>query len=292
MSEIHRSIVTDCDDDHCAPGKLRTADQNVTFGMPRHRGVNGGDECRAAFDRLSNELQTSFREHDLLIQALALHYHFGAIHPFADGNGRTARALEALMLQRAGLRDSLFIAMSNFYYDEKREYLASLAQSRAANHDLTAFLKFGLRGIAVQSARLASAIKTEVSKQIFRNLMHDLFTRLENTRKRVIVKRQLSLLEKLLNADKKIEFFQLSTLVRNDYASRSDPESALVRDLNRLHALGAIRIEKETDAAGENTYYIGVRLDWPSKITDTEVFAKLAQLPKSKTYGFLSSDES
>jgi Fic family protein len=292
MSEIHRSIVTDCDDDHCAPGKLRSADQNVTFGMPRHRGVNGGDECRAAFDQLSNELQTSFREHDLLIQALALHYHFGAIHPFADGNGRTARALEALMLQRAGLRDSLFIAMSNFYYDEKREYLASLAQSRAANHDLTAFLKFGLRGIAVQSARLASAIKTEVSKQIFRNLMHDLFTRLENTRKRVIVKRQLSLLEKLLNTDKRIEFFQLSTLVRNDYASRSDPESALVRDLNRLHALGAIRIEKETDAAGENTYYIGVRLDWPSKITDTEVFAKLAQLPKSKTYGFLSSDES
>jgi Fic family protein len=292
MCDIHRSIVTECDDDHCAPGVLRTGDQNVTFGMPRHRGASAGEECRAAFDRLSDELQTSFRHHDPLIQALALHYHFASIHPFADGNGRSARALEALMLQRAGLRDSLFIAMSNFYYDEKRAYLESLAQVRAANHDLTTFLKFGLRGIALQSARLSKAIRDEVSKQLFRNLMHDLFTRLENTRKRVIVKRQLRLLEKLLNTDGRIEFFQLAEFVKNDYRSRSKPLDALIRDLNRLHALGAIRIDKEDSTTGDAVYYLGVRLDWPSRITETEFFARLAQLPKSKTYGFLSADES
>lgn len=50
------------------------------------------------------------------------------MHPFLDGNGRTARAVEALMLQRAGLRDALFIAMSNYYYDEKTVYLAALAE--------------------------------------------------------------------------------------------------------------------------------------------------------------------
>jgi Fic family protein len=38
-----------------------------------------------------------------VIQALALRYHFAAMHSFMDGNGRTARALEALMLQRVGL---------------------------------------------------------------------------------------------------------------------------------------------------------------------------------------------
>jgi hypothetical protein len=48
------------------------------------------------------------------------------------------------MLQRAGLRDSAFIAQSNYYYLEKECYLAVLAEVRIQNHDLTAFIKFGL----------------------------------------------------------------------------------------------------------------------------------------------------
>jgi Fic family protein len=96
--EAHRRIVTDCDDDHCAPGKLRGRDQNVTFGFPRRRGCEGGPVCEKAFSALLRALLLEFRAHDPLIQAMALHYHFAAMHPFLDGNGRTARALEALIL--------------------------------------------------------------------------------------------------------------------------------------------------------------------------------------------------
>ncbi|MBI3680677.1 MAG: Fic family protein, partial [Acidobacteria bacterium] len=115
MCEVHRRMVTGADEDHCAPGEIRAEDHNVTFGSPPHRGAEGGKECQEAFLGLSHALQHEFLAHDLLIQALAIHYHFAAIHPFLDGNGRTARALEALMLQRAGLRNTLFIAMSNYY---------------------------------------------------------------------------------------------------------------------------------------------------------------------------------
>ena len=290
ICEAHRLIVTDCDEDHCPPGRIRWEDQNVTFGSPKHRGAVGGAECEKAFKSLASEVQGRFKEHDPLIQALALHYHFAAIHPFLDGNGRTARALEALMLQRAGLRDSLFIAMSNYYYDEKRSYLESLAAVRASDHDLTPFLKFGLRGIAMQSSRLAEMIKNEVSRQLFRNLMHELFTRLESTRKRVIVKRQLGLLEKLLNTDGKIEFSELANSMKEEYKSRKAPVNAIIRDLNRLGALGAIWIEKADGPTPKSgpVYYISVRLDWPSRITEAEFFAKIAAMPRSKTYGFLS----
>ncbi len=75
------------------------------------------------------------------------------MHPFLDGNGRTARALEALVLQRAGLRDTAFIAMSNYYYEEKAAYLDVLAEVRSQNHDLTPFINFGLKGIALQCDR-------------------------------------------------------------------------------------------------------------------------------------------
>ena len=288
ICEIHRSIVTGCDEDHCEPGAIRRADQNVTFGLPKHRGVSGGAECTKAFKRLAHEIQTKYLEHDPLISTLAVHYHFAAMHPFLDGNGRTARAMEALMLQRAGLKDSLFIAMSNFYHDEKRTYLQSLAAVRQQQHDLTPFLKFALRGIAQQSARLAQMIRTEVSKHIFRSLMQDLFTRLQSTRKRVIVKRQLMLLDKLLDSGDKVEFLNLTETMKHHYATRKSPRSAIVRDINRLSALGAISVSREDIEPQKPTFYINVNLDWPTKFTDTEVFAMLEKLPKSKTYGFLS----
>ncbi len=41
VCEIHRRIVSGCDDDHCPPGRPRGRDDNVTFGTPRHRGVEG-----------------------------------------------------------------------------------------------------------------------------------------------------------------------------------------------------------------------------------------------------------
>ena len=161
---IHRHIVTGADDDHCPPGELRHRDENVHFGTPRHRDVDGGEECERAFDAFTSALQHEYRGHDPLVQAIAAHYHLAAMHPFLDGNGRTARALEALMLQRAGLRDTSFIAMSNYYYDEKTNYLTALAETRQGDHDLTPFLIFALKGVAFQSQRLLKEIQHEISK--------------------------------------------------------------------------------------------------------------------------------
>ena len=53
------------------------------------------------------------------------------------------------MLQRGQLKDTLFIAMSNYYYDEKDEYLSTLSTVREQNYNLTPFLKFGLKGVAI-----------------------------------------------------------------------------------------------------------------------------------------------
>lgn len=295
ICEIHRQIVTDCEEDHCPPGKIRTGDNNVYFGVPVHRGVAPGDQCQEALDLLANQAQTNFRAHHPLVQALALHYYFAAMHPFADGNGRTARALEALMLQRAGLRDSLFIAMSNYYYDEKRSYLKALAEVREKNQDLTPFLKFGLKGIAAQTGRLAGLLKKAVSKEIFRSLMHELFVRLESTRKRVIVKRQLILLEALLNVDGEVEFYSdFVEKVLPHYLTKKIPLFAIVRDVNKLIQLGAILVRFPRQEEGPATTrpktaraYIQVNLDWPMTLTESEFFAKLAAMPRSKSYGFL-----
>lgn len=279
--EIHRRIVTGADDDHCAPGQLRGPDQNVTFGAPRHRGAEGGDECRLAFDKLAQSLQHEFRGHDPLIQALAAHYHLAAMHPFQDGNGRTARALEALMLQRAGLRETCFIAMSNYYYDEKSAYLGALTRVRADDFDLTPFLQFGLRGIASQSRRMADAIKHEVAKGLYRNLMFDLFNRLKSPRKRVIAQRQLELLKLLLDHES-LSLEELVRLTGREYAGLKNPRKAVLRDLSELMDLRAIDF---SEANGEAR--ILIRLEWPTEITESRFFEQVNKLPKAKTHPFL-----
>ena len=80
--DIHRRIVTGCDDDHCEPGALRRSDNNVTFGNPQCRGAEGGAPVSAAFEQLCGAIADEFQGHDRIVQAVAAHYHLGAMHPF------------------------------------------------------------------------------------------------------------------------------------------------------------------------------------------------------------------
>jgi len=281
IREVHRLIIAGADDNHCPPGELRSHDQNVAFGNPRHRGVEGGPDCETAFAELCRALQQEFKVHDPLIQSLALHYHFAAMHPFLDGNGRTARALEALMLQRTGLKDTLFIAMSNYYYEERTAYLAALAQVQAADHDLTPFLLFGLRGIELQCSRLFSEIRINLSKALFRNVMYDLFNHLFTKRKRVIAERQLKILKYLL--ERELELAEIREKTSALYASLRNPEKALIRDINYLIQLRTIDYRK----LDNGKYLFSVRLQWPTEITETEFYKRAQKMPKVKTHSFL-----
>jgi Fic family protein len=282
---IHGRIVSGADDDHCPPGTLRTADQNVTFGSPRHRGAEGGQEVATAFEKLVAAMQGEFRDHDPIVQAMAAHYHIAAMHPFLDGNGRTARALEALMLQRAGLRHTAFIAMSNYYYDEKHGYLAALAETRSRDYDLTPFLNFALRGVAVQGGRMLAEIRVEMQKELFRNRMYDLFGRLKTRRKRVIGERQIAMLKMLLESGemKHSEFLRRAFAEYRNLKSPRGQLSAISRDITSLLQLNAIEITQ----ANEADPVFRVRLEWPTEITETEFFERIKTMPKGKTHPFL-----
>lgn len=277
--EIHRLVVTECDDDHCEPGAIRKQDQNVTFGRPRHRGATGGKECEEAFNSLCGAINQEFRGHDSCIQALALHYHLGAMHPFQDGNGRTARALEALMLQRARLKDDLFIAMSNYYYDEKDQYLENLAQVHANHYDLTPFLRFGLKGISTQCRRLLGEIEIQVRKSLFRDVMGHMYGRLRSTRKRSLANRQLAIMEKLLDSDQPIDHVELYNRLFEKYMGLKAPSKAYIKDLNYLSRLKAIHVVLEE----QRKFLISARLEWATEVTETAFYEELENLPVAKS---------
>ena len=286
IREVHRLLVTGCDEDHCPPGVIRGRDYNVTFGIPPHRGVEGGPLCEEAFEGLLHSVQTEFRDHDPLVQAMALHYHLAAMHPFLDGNGRTARAMEALILRRAGLTDRAFVAMSNYYYDEKPAYLRILGEVRQDSHDLTPFLIFALNGIRIQCERLTAEIRKHMQRALFRDTMYSLFNRLETRRKRVIGERQIEILKILLDGERRSIMMDLYLRTKPLYLSIKDAFGAFLRDLTQLESLKAIEVQRNPSSHYAES--VSVNLDWPQEIDESEFLRRMKTMPKGKTFKFLS----
>lgn len=78
--------------------------------------------------RLVGELETEeFQQAHPIIQASYAHYALVAIHPFADGNGRVARAVSSVYMYRAAGVPLLVLA------DRRRSYLAALAAADAGD---------------------------------------------------------------------------------------------------------------------------------------------------------------
>ncbi|MDR1497708.1 MAG: Fic family protein [Puniceicoccales bacterium] len=278
---IHKRIVTGCDDDRCRPGALRKRDENVTFGIPRHQGVEGGEPCALAFNALIEAAQSVFPRHDPLVQAFAFHYHIAAMHPFLDGNGRTVRALESFLLRKAGMRDTLCIAMSNYYNENKEEYLRVLADTREKGHDLTAFIAFALRGLTRQCANLLAEIAKRISKEIYRNTVADLFGRLESKKSRVLSERHEKILNLFLEKDE-IPLPNLPPLCQEFYHVKNF-RKMLLRDMNRLIRIRAILPENR-----DNSLLLKVNLKWSEQISDSLFLKRIKAMPKSRIYPFLS----
>lgn len=59
---------------------------------------------------------------DPLIIMAAAHYQFEAIHPFTDGNGRTGRILNSLLLIEKGLLDLPILYLSHYIIENRADY--------------------------------------------------------------------------------------------------------------------------------------------------------------------------
>ena len=268
---IHRRIVTGCDDDHCEPGALRRAGANVTFGRPSCRGAEGGVEVTEAFGSLGQAIAGDFRGHDRIIQAMAAHYHIGAMHPFDDGNGRTARALEAFMLRAAGVNDMVMVSLSNYYYEHRQEYLAALYDSRVSGHNLTPFLTFALPAVTERCNALAEEIVTHNKRLLYREFANSLFGRLRTRRRRVLAERQLQLMDILLSTGS-LNALDLADRALTHYSSLKFPERAVLRDLFELIHLSAVSLKD-----GQ----VAVDLDWPRKFSESDLLRTYEGMPSA-----------
>jgi Fic family protein len=98
---------------------------------------------------------------DLLpaVQTGIAHYEIARIHPFLDGNGRTARALSTLILTKRGFDTKKFFALEEYYNEDRQAYYSALADADAKEGELTGWLEYFLFGIAVEISRVENTVK-------------------------------------------------------------------------------------------------------------------------------------
>jgi hypothetical protein len=88
----------------------------------------------------------------------------------------------------------------------------------------------------------------------------------------------------LLLDEEEMSLTAIAEQTRHFYRVRN-PQKALTRDLNYLIRLQAISAKRLPDDAG---FLLSINLGWPTKITETEFFRQMKEMPKGKVYGFLS----
>jgi Fic family protein len=91
--------------------------------------------------------------HPVLVAAIA-QFQLVHIHPFVDGNGRTARLLSTLCLYRSGYDFKRLFTISEYYDRNRTAYYRALQTVREQNLDLTGWLEYFTEGLATQLAEV------------------------------------------------------------------------------------------------------------------------------------------
>ncbi len=86
-----------------------------------------------------------------VLSSSILHYRFDAIHPFADGNGRTPSLWE---LYRRGFDTHHIFSVDEYYWEDRPRYYAALTEVRRGGEDLIAWLEYCAEGLRLTLERV------------------------------------------------------------------------------------------------------------------------------------------
>lgn len=171
---------------------------------------------------------------DPVVQAGVTHYELVRIHPFIDGNGRTARIMATLVFYRRGFDVKRFFALDDHYDNDRRAYYAALRTVDKKTPDLTDWLEYFTSGVAV-------SIKTVKEKVI--GLSRDVKA-LKEKGQVALTERQMKVVERL------VEKGSITNRDAREMFGISD--EAVRREFSRLVEMGVL----ERRGKGRSLHYV------------------------------------
>ena len=222
-------------------------------GVGRYRGAPRAD-CAFLLERLCKWLAeepglSMFRQEDgnriatAILHAVLAHLYIAWIHPFGDGNGRTARLVEFMLLARAGVPLTSAQILSNHYNLTRAEYYRQLDRSSRASGghgDPIGFVLYALQGLVDGLEKQCDEID---AIQLSIAWKHFVFDRFRQERRSPALNRRREIALALTDRKRPVrraELRRLNPTVAELYATRTD--KTLTRDINWL--LGEQLIEK------------------------------------------------
>lgn len=171
IKEMHKITTLNCNYKYNVPGEYRS--HRVGAGEYRAPDHNIVANLMSKFiDLLNSDEVVRFNP---IIRALLAHFYLVTIHPFAEGNGRTSRGIEAYILYRGGYNIVGFYSLANFYYLNREEYINQLQDARFKyNENLTVFVRFSLKGYIKELEKVQNDIIDFYLKLSFRDYIGDL----------------------------------------------------------------------------------------------------------------------
>ncbi len=198
-------------------------------------------QCPTLLDHLCSWLNQAFvpaRGQQLptaMIEAIVAHLYFVWIHPYSDGNGRTARLLEFRILLEGGVPTPAAHLLSNHYNQTRSEYYRQLDQASMNRGDMVPFLRYAMAGFVDALREQVSWIRAQHMETTWRDHVHELFQGIPASTVRD--RQQLLVLElsKHPAAIGRAEVAGLTPALAALYRRKTD--KTITRDLNRLQEL-------------------------------------------------------
>lgn len=137
-------------------GEYREA-QNAIYDSKTRRPVYIPPEAKDVPSLMKSFVQWLNQKSDIhsVLKAGVAHYRFVVIHPFMDGNGRTARALATYLLYREGYDLKRFYSLEEYYAEDLRGYYHALQKCHGLNYydnpnpDITTWIEYFVKGVAI-----------------------------------------------------------------------------------------------------------------------------------------------
>ncbi len=168
IKEIHKILVKDVRGRTLEPGKYRKVQNYVVSSLTKE--IIYTPPPPSKVPQLMKEfvewLNKGSNISPVLIAGIS-QYQFVDIHPFLDGNGRTARVLCTLILYQNRYDFKRLFSLSEYYDKNRRKYYDAIQSVRKHNTDITGWLEYFTDGLRSQLME----VKTKGEKAIKREVL-------------------------------------------------------------------------------------------------------------------------
>jgi Fic family protein len=241
IKELNRIVLHNLSlaDEHTVPGEFR----HHSVGVMDYRGAPAED-CDYLTQKLCDWLNgLAFPKGQeilgAMLKAVVAHLYLAWIHPFGDGNGRTARLVEVQILLCSGVPSPAAQLLSNHYNQTRSEYYRQLQQSSKSGGDLIPFLQYAIQGLRDGLVEQIEDIRTQHIQVAWINYVHDIFRTLDGEAD----SRRKHLILELSGSDKEeVGIDDLTTLsprLAREYANKN--MRTILRDVEKLEQLGLLK---------------------------------------------------